>query len=47
LVGLKNITREAACTLPSGREEKDVEPQVARCKTWWEQVGKFRDWTGK
>jgi HEAT repeats len=44
LVGLKNITHEEACTLSRDREEQDVEPQVSRCKIWWEQVGKFRNW---
>ncbi|HEY2546271.1 MAG TPA: HEAT repeat domain-containing protein [Candidatus Acidoferrum sp.] len=45
LDGLKNITHEEACTLPPGWREQDVEPQVARCKIWWDEVGKFRDWT--
>lgn len=45
LNGLKNITREQACTLSRDWNEEDVEPQVSRCKIWWEQVGKFRDWT--
>jgi hypothetical protein len=45
LDGLKNITREEACTLSRDWKEQDVEPQISRCKTWWEQVGKFRDWT--
>jgi HEAT repeat protein len=44
LDGLKNITNEEACTLPRAWNEKDVEPQISRCKLWWEQVGKFRDW---
>lgn len=44
LDGIKNITHEEACTLPRDWREKDVEPQISRCKTWWEQVGKFRDW---
>ena len=45
LDGLKNITHEDACTLPRGWKEQDVEPQISRCKIWWEQVGRFRDWT--
>ncbi len=45
LDGLKNITHEEACTLSSGWKEVDVEPQVSRCAIWWEQVGRFRDWT--
>jgi hypothetical protein len=44
LDGLKNITHEEACTLPREWKERDVEPQVSRCKIWWEQVGKLRDW---
>ena len=46
LDGLKNITHEDACTLPREWKEGDVEPQISRCKIWWEQVGKFRDWSG-
>jgi hypothetical protein len=45
LDGLKNITHEEACTLSREWKEQDVEPQISRCKIWWEQVGKFRDWT--
>jgi HEAT repeat protein len=45
LVGLKNITREEACTLAPDGKEADVEPQISRCKIWWEQAGKFRDWS--
>jgi HEAT repeat protein len=45
LDGLKNITKEKACTLPREWQEQDVEPQISRCKVWWEQVGKSRDWT--
>jgi HEAT repeat protein len=45
LVGLKNITHEEACTLPREWKEQDVEPQISRCKGWWEQVGKSRNWT--
>jgi hypothetical protein len=45
LNGLKNITHEEACTLPREWGEQDVQAQVSRCKIWWEQVGKFRDWS--
>ena len=45
LDGLKNITHEDACTLPAEWKEEDVEPQISRCKLWWEQTGKFRDWS--
>jgi hypothetical protein len=45
LVGLGYITHEEACTMPREWKEQDVEPQISRCKTWWEQVGKFRDWS--
>ena len=45
LDGLKNITHEDACTLPREWKEEDVEPQISRCKLWWEKVGKFRDWS--
>lgn len=44
LDGLKNITHEEACTLPREWKEDDVEPQISRCRIWWEQAGKFRDW---
>ena len=44
LDGLKNITHEEACTLPHEWKEVDIEPQIARCRIWWEQDGKFRDW---
>ena len=44
LDGLKNITHEDACTLPREWKEEDVEPQISRCRLWWEQTGKFRDW---
>ena len=47
LDGLKNITHEEACTLPREWKEQDVEPQISRCKIWWEQVGKLRDWSQK
>jgi len=45
LDGLKNITHEDACTLPPEWKEQDVEPQISRCKIWWEQVGKLRGWS--
>lgn len=45
LVGLKNITNEDACTLPREWKEEDVEPQISRCRVWWEQTGKFRNWS--
>jgi HEAT repeats len=45
LDGLKNITHEEACTLSSDWKEQDVELQIYRCKAWWEQVGKLRDWS--
>jgi hypothetical protein len=45
LDGLRNITHEEACTLPPQWKEQDVEPQISRCSTWWEQVGKYRNWS--
>jgi HEAT repeat protein len=45
LDGLKNMTHEPACTLPPEWKEQDIEPQIAHCKIWWEQAGKFRNWT--
>jgi len=45
LNGLRVITQEEACTLPREWTEQDVEPQVSRCRIWWEQVGKFRNWS--
>jgi HEAT repeat protein len=45
LDGLKNITHEEACTLSPDWNEQDVEPQISRCKIWWEQIGKFRNWS--
>lgn len=45
LDGLKNITHEDTCTLPRESKEGDVEQQISRCKIWWDQAGKFRDWT--
>jgi hypothetical protein len=43
LDGLKNLTAEPSCTLPEGWQA-DIPPQISRCRLWWEQVGKFRDW---
>lgn len=43
LHGLKNITHESACTLPTGWQEGDVEPQILKCMAWWEQIGKFQN----
>jgi HEAT repeats len=45
LDGLKNLTHQDACTLPGDWPEKDVEPQISKCKTWWEQEGQFQSWT--
>jgi hypothetical protein len=45
LDGLRNITHEEACTLPREWKEQDVEPQISRCKIWWERAGKLRDWS--
>jgi hypothetical protein len=45
LDGLKNVTHEEACTLPPEWRERDIEPQISRCKSWWEQAGKFQKWT--
>jgi hypothetical protein len=45
LNGLKNITHEEACTLPREWGEQDIQAQVSGCKIWWEQTGKFRDWS--
>jgi HEAT repeats len=45
LAGLQNITHEEACTLPPKWKEEDVEPQISHCKLWWEQSGKFKNWT--
>lgn len=47
LVGLRNITHEGACTLPTVWKEYDVEPKILECKSWWEQEGKFRNWMQK
>jgi hypothetical protein len=44
LDGIRSISHEGACTLPPDWKEQDVEPQISRCKTWWEQVGKYQDW---
>ena len=45
LVGLKNLTHESACTLQQNWQEQDIEPQILKCKTWWEQEGQFQSWT--
>jgi hypothetical protein len=45
LHGISNITHEEACTLPPQWKEEDVEPQISHCKLWWEQSGKFKNWT--
>ncbi len=45
LVGMKNLTNESACTLQQNWQEQDVEPQILKCKTWWEQKGRFQSWT--
>lgn len=39
LFGLKNITRADACALPPGWTDNDIDPQVQRCLTWWQQTG--------
>jgi HEAT repeats len=44
LDGLRVITHEKACTLPPNWQEQDVEPQIANCKAWWEQTGRYRSW---
>jgi HEAT repeat protein len=44
LNGLKNITREEACTLPHDWTEQDVQPQISRCKLWWDQTGQLQHW---
>jgi hypothetical protein len=45
LDGLRNITHENACTLQQNWREQDVEPQILKCKTWWELEGQFQSWT--
>ncbi len=42
--GLKNITEEDACTLPSEWAERDIDPQVKRCRDWWQQTGHLQTW---
>jgi hypothetical protein len=44
LDGLKNIVRNEACSLPPDWKAKDVDPQISRCKLWWDQEAQFRDW---
>ena len=46
LDGLKNITHEAACTLPWAWQESDVNPQISACKAWWDAEGRRRLWNG-
>ncbi len=45
LVGLMNLTHENACALQQNWQEQDIEPQISKCKTWWEQEGQFQSWT--
>lgn len=45
LHGLSNITHEDACGSPSANPQETLESHVSRCKLWWEQSGKFRNWT--
>lgn len=47
LVGLGYITHEEACTLPSGWQEADVDPQISACKEWWRSEGRIRLWIGQ
>lgn len=47
LDGLRNLTHENACTLPQHWQQQDIEPQVSKCKAWWEQQGRFQAWTGQ
>jgi len=44
MYGLSNITHEDACTLPSGWSEQDIEPQLERCRIWWQQTGRLKAW---
>ena len=44
MYGLRNITREPACTLPSGWTEQDIEPQLQQCREWWQQSGRLQPW---
>ena len=44
LNGLKNITDQEACTLPRDWTEQDIQPQISRCKLWWDQTGKLQHW---
>jgi hypothetical protein len=43
LEGLSNMTGTESCNL--NRSAEDIDPQVARCKLWWEQEGKTRIWS--
>lgn len=45
LNGLRHLTHENACTLQRNWQEQDIEPQILKCKTWWEQEGRFQSWT--
>lgn len=47
LDGLRNLTHENACTLPPNWREQDVEPQILKCRTWWQQQGRFLSWTDR
>jgi hypothetical protein len=44
MYGLRNITQEPACTLPSGWTEQDIEPQLQQCREWWQQSGRLQPW---
>jgi HEAT repeat protein len=41
LTGISRIAHEQACTLPHDWKEQDVEPQISRCKLWWDRAGSF------
>jgi len=45
LHGISNITHEDACSSPSAGKEQSLELHVSHCKLWWEQSGKFKNWT--
>ena len=45
LVGMGKLTHANACTLQQNWQEQDIEPQISKCKTWWEQEGQFQSWT--
>jgi hypothetical protein len=44
LEGLKNITREKACSLPNDSNTQNFESHIRQCKLWWEEKGKFQSW---